>query len=227
MAEASSGQLFSCVSPTVREYVLWLSEQPDSPAGNFVISQLPPNRTHLFIRKGSFTETINLGHATSTTRTVSYHVWIREKIDKHLEDTSYRSTKERQENDSKLKRNLRQLQHKKEKQGNKKNEEEHRQAKQQREFQDRQRLLRVQKERERTEKRELQEQAEEKARQELLAKRRKANSKPKLTKQQAALQKRQAQSKQKQHRDLAKKKIEDEKAGIAAKRQKRKDSRKQ
>jgi hypothetical protein len=41
------------------------------------------------------------------------------------------------------------------------------------------------------------------------------------------LQKRQAQSKQKQHRDLAKKKIEDEKAGIAAKRQKRKDSRKQ
>ena len=73
-------------SPTVREYVLWLSEQPDSPAGNFVISQLPPNRTHLFIRKGSFTETINLGHATSTTRTVSYHVWIREKIDKHLED---------------------------------------------------------------------------------------------------------------------------------------------
>ena len=223
MAQATSGQLFSCVSPTVREYVLWLSEQPNSPAGDFVINQLLPDRVHLFIKKGSFAETVNLGHATSTTRNVSYRVWIREKIDKHLEDTSYRSTKERQENDSRLKKELRKLQHKKEKQGNKKHLEQNKQAEQQRDYQDRQQLLRLHKERERADKRAAQEEEEE----EIAAKKRQANKnkKPKLTKQQQAFIRRDKQAVVQKQRDLKRKGEDDAKAANAAKRKKRTDLR--
>ena len=76
MAQAAPGSLFTCVSPTVREYVRWLSENNNS-AGNFIIDHLIPSRTNLFIKSGSFSETINLGHATSRTRQVTYREWIR------------------------------------------------------------------------------------------------------------------------------------------------------
>ena len=49
-----------------------------SGAGNlFIIDHLIPSRTNLFIKSGSFSETINLGHATSRTRQVTYREWIR------------------------------------------------------------------------------------------------------------------------------------------------------
>ena len=80
-------------------------------------------------KKGSFPETINLGHATSRTRTITYREWIREKIDRHLEDTSYRSTKERREADSKRKKEQRKEQNKLDQQNHKRVQKKNKQEK--------------------------------------------------------------------------------------------------
>ena len=215
MAHATDGQLFSCVSPTVREYVLWLSQQPNSPAGDFVLNQLLPDRTHLFIKKGSFPETINLGHATSRTRTITYREWIREKIDRHLEDTSYRSTKERREADSKRKKEQRKEQNKLDQQNHKRVQEKNKQEKLQIQFQQRQDILRKQKLKERVEREEREQEQHRKAQEEARKQKKLQAAKPKLTKKEKAIEKRKKEAAEKRKRD-DKESVEQQKKDKAA-----------
>jgi hypothetical protein len=222
MAVSSSGQLFSCVSPTVREYVCWLSSpesNPNSPAGDFILDHLQPDRTHLFIKKGTFEEKIKLGHATTRSRIITYREWIREKIDQHLEDHCYLSTKERQENHSKRKKGLRALQNSEDVQIEKAAKEIQKQKVQQSRHIHSNQILRKEQDRRRKEKESLLEEKEERLR--LIELKKKRDLKPKLSKRDKALLKRKEE-------DIRKRKsivIQQEKDAKAHKRAKRLEER--
>lgn len=103
-----SGELFKCVSATVKTFVLHLDRRdyPDAPSHGgdeedprrlFILDALPSDLFHVFIKGGALRYTVRIGNGQEDVIETTYRDFIKEEINQHLENTSYRSTLQRKE----------------------------------------------------------------------------------------------------------------------------------
>lgn len=117
-----SGELFQCVSPTVKTFVLHLDRRdytgPNSSGGEddprrlFILDPLPSDRLRVFIKEGTLSYTIKIGNGEEDVIETTYREFIKEEISQHLENTSYRSTQQRKDHLVKKNKSARQVKRK-------------------------------------------------------------------------------------------------------------------
>ena len=96
---AETGEFFTCASPTIKSFVIYLDSRTfDSSQDrrrDFILDRLPADPRSLFIKRGTLTYTVNIGKGREETVKTTYKNYIKKEINTHICNTNYLSTKQR------------------------------------------------------------------------------------------------------------------------------------